>query len=279
MFFSTKKTLVASVATLAVVNAQLGGTCVGGLAGYILPGSDISNCLSLSSLLSVFSSSGSIVAPLDNYLNTLCAATACSNSTLQSVSSSITTSCSSDLGSSNGLVTGLQQVVNLYPTVRAVVCLEDNSTNTRCITETLYAIQNATGTQLSVDGITSLLSGTNTTLLNEIGNLNSTVLCTPCTQAMYKEVAARNASVASGTIGKAINSKCGANFTTGTSSNITSGDASASSSAAVSGSAAASGAASGSSSGGVSLFSSAGTVGAAVAIVVGIVGGGMAVAF
>ncbi|KAJ9102404.1 hypothetical protein QFC21_002804 [Naganishia friedmannii] len=264
MFFSTKKTLVASVATLAVVNAQLGG---------------LSTCLSLSSLLSVFSASGSIVAPLDSYLNTLCASASCDNSTLQTASSDITSACSSDLSSSNGLVSGLQEVVNLYPTVRAVVCLEDNSTNTRCITETLYAIQNATGTTLSVSGITSLLSGSNTTLLNEIGNLNASVLCTPCTQAMYKEVQARNATVASGTIGKAINSKCGANFTTGTSSNITSGDASASSSAAASGSASSSAAASGSSSAGVSLFSSAGTLGAAVAIVVGVVGGSMAVAF
>jgi hypothetical protein len=92
--------------------------------------------------------------------------------------------------------------------------------NTRCITETLYAIQNATGTQLSVDGVTGLLSGSNTTLLNEIGNLNSSVLGTDCTQAMYAEVKMRNASVADGTIGKAIGSKCGANFTCESSSPI-----------------------------------------------------------
>ncbi|KAJ9098342.1 hypothetical protein QFC19_006466 [Naganishia cerealis] len=221
MFAYTKKTLVASLASLAMVNAQLGG-----------------------------------------------------NSTLQSAESSITSSCSSDLSSSNGLVTGLQQVVSLYPTVRSVVCLENTSNHTRCITETLYAIQNATGTELSVNGITSLLSGTNTTLLNEIGNLNASVLCTPCTQAMYKAVEARNASVASGTIGKAINTKCGANFTTGNSSSITSGDASASSSAVASGSASAS--ASSGTSGAVSLFAtSAGTLGAAVAVLVGVVGVGV----
>lgn len=88
-----------------------------------------------------------------------------------------------------------------------------DSNNTRCITQTLYAIQNATGTELSVDSLTSVLTGSNTTLLNQIGNLNSSVLCTDCNQAMYAEVKSKNATVAEGTIGKAINSKCGANFT------------------------------------------------------------------
>jgi hypothetical protein len=162
----------------------------------------------------------------------------------------------------------------------------------------LYAIQNATGTELSVDSLTSVLTGSNTTLLNQIGNLNSSVLCTDCNQAMYAEVKSKNATVAEGTIGKAINSKCGANFTcksqTSTSrahpdsfslagtipSGIAGGDASATTSGAASG-AASSGASgsSGSTSGAMSLFSSTtGTFGAAAAVVVGLVSGGLAVA-
>ncbi|KAJ9114429.1 hypothetical protein QFC20_001572 [Naganishia adeliensis] len=284
MFAHTKKTLLATLAGLAVANAQLGGlssSCLGKLTPYILPGNDLNTCLSLSSLISVFTASGSIVAPLDSYLNTLCASTSCSNQTLQDASSSITSACSSDLGSSNGLVTGLQQVVDLYPTIRSVVCLQNTANNTRCISETLYAIQNATGTELSVDSLTSVLTGSNTTLLNQIGNLNSSVLCTDCNQAMYAEVKSKNATVAESTIGKAINSKCGANFTSGTiPSGIAGGDASATTSGAASG-AASSGASgsSGSTSGAMSLFSSTtGTFGAAAAVLVGLVSGGLAVA-
>ncbi|KAI5451385.1 hypothetical protein NCC49_001692 [Naganishia albida] len=281
MFAHTKRTLLATLAGLAVANAQLGGlssSCLGKLTPYILPGNDLNSCLSLSSLISVFTASGSVIAPLDNYLNTLCSSTSCSNQTLQDASSSITSACSSDLGSSNALVTGLQQVVDLYPTIRAVVCLENTSNNTRCITETLYAIQNATGTELSVDSLTSVLTGSNTTLLNQIGDLNSSVLCTECNQAIYAEVKAKNSSVADGTIGRAINSKCGANFTSGTvPSGIAGGDASATTSGAASG--AASSAASGNTSGAISLFSSTtGTFGAAAAVVVGLVSGGLAVA-
>jgi hypothetical protein len=121
-------------------------------------------------------------------------------------------------------------------------------------------------------------------------------LCTDCNQAMYAAVKSKNATVADGTIGKAINSKCGANFTcesphsprdagsdvcfsAGTiPSGIAGGDASATTSGAASG-AASSGAASGSTSGAVSLFSSTtGTLGAAAAVVVGLVSGGLAVA-
>ncbi|GHJ87549.1 hypothetical protein NliqN6_3951 [Naganishia liquefaciens] len=270
------KNLFIALAALTTANAQLGGlsgSCLGTLTPYILPGNDLNSCLSLSSLISVFTAQGSIVAPLDSYLNTLCSTTECSNSTLQSAASSIEGSCSSDVGSGNALVTGLQEVVNLYPTIRSVVCLENQQNNTRCITETLYAIQNATNTPLSVDSLTGLLTGSNTTLLNEIGNLNSSVLCTDCTQAMYAQVKQRNASVADGTIGRAIGSKCGANFTSGTiPSGISGGDASASPAASSSAAASSAGGTSG-----ASALAVKGTWVAGVAAVVGVLGGGLVV--
>lgn len=57
------------------------------------------------------------------------------------------------------------------------------SNGTRCIIQTLYAVQNATGQDITVNYLTSLLGSNSTSELSALGDLDANVLCTDCTRA------------------------------------------------------------------------------------------------
>lgn len=57
-----------------------------------------------------------------------------------------------------------------------------SSNGTRCITQTLYAVQNATGSTIDLNFVTGLLGGGNTSL-TDLASLDRSVVCTGCTQA------------------------------------------------------------------------------------------------
>lgn len=69
--------------------------------------------------------SGSIVAPLDSYLNNdICNTDACSSDTLSSANQTINDNCQEDIQNGNTLITALRTVLNEYPTIREVACLQ-----------------------------------------------------------------------------------------------------------------------------------------------------------
>jgi hypothetical protein len=69
--------------------------------------------------------SGSIVAPLDSYLNNdICNTDACSTDTLSSANQTINDNCQEDIQNGNTLITALRTVLNEYPTIREAVCLQ-----------------------------------------------------------------------------------------------------------------------------------------------------------
>merc|ERR1712071_490383 len=170
----------------------------------------------MGNLISVITASGSIVAPLDNYLGTICSSSACSNGTLTEANNTITDNCGTDIQDRNTLVTALQTIIDEYPVVREVACLQATGNNTRCLTQTPYAVQNATGEQLSTSFLTGMLSGSG---LSNLTNIDASVLCTDCTKAMYQtaqNAQGNNGTFAASALGKAIDSKCGSGFATGT---------------------------------------------------------------
>lgn len=216
---SFKATTIAAAAALSVgVNAQFSGlglstSCT--TAAVTLLFGDLGSCLSLTTLIPIFTATGSVIAPLDSYLGTICTSSACASGTLSSANTTIATDCATDLASGTGIVTALETIVEDYPIVREVACLEATANNTRCIIQTLYAVQNATGDSITVDYLTGLLGG-NTTALTDLTSLDASVLCTDCTKAMYDIASQGNGTFTSGAIGKAISAKCGSDFTNGT---------------------------------------------------------------
>lgn len=213
--FSWNTVIIVTLASSIGVNAQFSGlstSCQTAAGGFLL--GDLGSCLSLTSLVPVLTGSGSIIPSIDSYLGTICTSPPCSNSTLTSAESTIQSSCSSDLNNGSTLVVALDTLLQNYTVVRDVACLQSTTNNTYCITQTLSAIQNATGTQITSSYITSLLDS-NSTELNSLIGLDASVLCTSCTKAIYQEISKAIPSIADSTIGKAILSKCGSDFGTG----------------------------------------------------------------
>jgi len=166
-------------------------------------------------LTSLFTSSGSIVGPLDTYLNNqICSQSACSNETLTDANNTITENCAEDIASGSTLIVGLQTIIEQYSTIREIGCLQAAGNGTRCITQTLYAVQNATGSTIDLNFVTGLLGGGNTSL-TDLASLDRSVVCTGCTQAIY-DVATEgnNGTTAQSALARGIDQKCGSSFTT-----------------------------------------------------------------
>lgn len=237
---SWKPTTVAVLVGLTGVTAQFTGlssACQTAAAVFVL--GDLGSCLSLTSLIPVLSESGSIVSSLDSYFGTICTSSPCSNSTISSAEGTIQTSCASDLSDKTTLVVALDTLLYNYPAIREAACLKSSSNNTYCVTQTLSAVQNATGTPITFSYLSGLLDG-NSTEMTTLSSLSSDVLCTSCNQGIYQIALQANSSIANSTIGQAITSKCGANFGTGsTPSGVTQGSSSATSAVASSTSASA----------------------------------------
>lgn len=209
---------LATLAAAAVAYAQVPGLSSGCTTQVgLLAFGDLGQCLQLTQILSVFTSSGSVISPLNNYLNSLCASSTpkCSNSTLTSANNTLNSACSSDVsggGSAATIIQTVQQVLGSYPQFITAACSKNSTTNSFCLTETLTAVQNATGQDVSVSNVASLLSGSSSGLSGLGNSLTGGQLCTGCVAGFYQQARAANASITSSPVGQTIQSQCGANF-------------------------------------------------------------------
>ncbi|KAK8864426.1 hypothetical protein IAR55_001674 [Kwoniella newhampshirensis] len=239
-----RSALIALVATTSSAVALSTG-CTGQIGGLAL--GDLGNCLRLTNLLPVLGASGSIVPALNTYLASLCSSDTptCSNATLSSAQSSLTSDCASDIsgGGTNAAEVGaLVTLIHDYPQVYAAACSRNSTTGDYCLSSTLSTIQNTTGTEISVSFVTGLLSGSNSSTSSLQQVFQSGGLCTQCVSGLYYEALQANSSIAGSTIGQGLTSTCGAEFgttapnTTSTNTaNTTTSSTPASSSAASSG--------------------------------------------
>jgi len=172
-------------------------------------------CLDLTLLAPlVLSNTTSVVPTVNTWLTGVCSQGPCSNATLQTVVTNITTGCATDLASlglgttdPSALITTVQAA---YPTVRQVGCLKDTSADSLCVTELLNDIQ-ADTTTLSINNIvgliTQIISGANITIPQN-------VTCSNCSKAAYTIVSQNFPSIVSSDQ-SALQSECGSSFTNG----------------------------------------------------------------
>jgi hypothetical protein len=202
MFFQ----LLAIATATGFAAASISENCTAAFLS-ISSNSAASACLSPTSLAGVVAGGNSAINSVDQWLDTICPAAPCSNSTLENVVNTIAGGCQSELAAANvtastsELVTLVQEA---YPTVRQVACLKDGNTN--CVTETLTNLQSSTNQSISLTSIISAVS--------EFNNLPTSVACTSCIQASYNIVAEQQPSQAS-KVQQALQDKCGTSFTNG----------------------------------------------------------------
>ncbi|WVQ99459.1 hypothetical protein IAU59_006594 [Kwoniella sp. CBS 9459] len=207
-----RSTLVA----LAAATSYAVAGCTTQLASLAL--GDLGSCLQLTSLLPILNNgNGSVVGTVNSYLSSLCSSDTptCSNSTLTSAESSLQSGCSSDIsggGTSAVEVQGLITLLKNYDHVYAAGCSKNTTTNDYCLTDALYTIQNTTGSSITVDYVTSLVSGGGSGLSSLESVFQSGGLCTGCVSGIYYEIKQANSSIAGTSLDQTLTQTCGSDF-------------------------------------------------------------------
>ncbi|KAJ7446185.1 hypothetical protein B0H11DRAFT_2085466 [Mycena galericulata] len=202
----------AAAAGLASAQLSLSSDCTNSLKGILA--SPEAACLNPSALLSFFvGTNQSVPNTVNNWLTGLCSQGFCSNATLASVVSNVTSGCASDLSGVGASVpaTVTQLVQEIYPTVRNVMCLKDDASNQLCVTETLNNLEDIVG-KLS---FSSLDSGTLVSDFQTVVASASNLACTDCTKAAFTLISPLTQQFPEATTG--IDALCGANFIDGSS--------------------------------------------------------------
>jgi uncharacterized membrane protein YgcG len=127
----------------------------------------------------------SIIEPVNNWLNGLCSRDACTNANIAAIVANVTSGCSQELQTTPADTAEITvSVQTLYPTVRKVVCLKDNSKKQFCLTEELQAAQDVLG----VINVVNLAN-----VIRRITNFESglkNVTCTNCFKQAFNIIKA-----------------------------------------------------------------------------------------
>jgi hypothetical protein len=181
---STLLTFAAAAGLASAQSFSLSTDCTNSLKG-ILASPDAA-CLNPSSLLGFFvGSAQSVPDTVNSWLTGLCASGFCSNDTLAAVVANVTTGCASDFGTDGASGVGetvTQLVQEIYPTARSIMCLQDNTDNQLCVTETLQNLQDIVGKLSFSDLNLSTAFGDFSKILVGAKNL----ACTGCTKAAFR---------------------------------------------------------------------------------------------
>lgn len=181
---------------------------------------EANSCLNVPGLAAIITlqPNSSAIPALNTWLEGVCAADPCSNSTINAIVSNVTSGCQPDIantGVSQGVLQSiLQQVPQFYPTVRSIACLKTASNDTLCATSTLLDVQQFEGVPITIDSAMNVISQ----LVNagRDSQLPASLTCTGCTQAAFETFQADQAMLAANpNVQSAISSQCGSGFLSG----------------------------------------------------------------
>ncbi|KAJ7594409.1 hypothetical protein C8J56DRAFT_854591 [Mycena floridula] len=135
--------------------------------------------------LAISSQQASIPDTINTWLNGVCSTGSCSNASLTAVVNELVTGCSSDLATF-GLSSGstdeiVSLVLQVYPTVREVACLKDDTVSQLCVTSTLNNVESVIG-QVDIKDLSFL------NIVTDFKNLlanGKTLACSDCLKEAF----------------------------------------------------------------------------------------------
>lgn len=217
MFFAAGLVVAVAVGAAAQDLSSLSSSCQT-VATNILTG-PASTCLGINSLISVALTpkNQSIISPIDNWLKSTCPQPACTNATIDSVISNITTGCATDLTqigvTSDDIQSMKPQIEGFYHIGREIFCLQDTSNaNAYCLTTTLQAIQSYINETLSVNNIATIAPK----LSASSSDVPKDLICTPCIDKAYDILKPYLSNSDIQAADSYFSGLCGSSFTSGT---------------------------------------------------------------
>jgi len=213
-----------ATAALSIRGLNLAGPSFGGLSSScesallgVSSNPEANSCLNVPGLAAIITlqANSSVIPPLNTWLEGLCSANACSNDTINAITTNITNGCQSDISSTgvsqSVLQSILQDIPQFYPTIRSIACLKTASNNTLCLSSTLLDIQQFIGQPLSIDSAMTAISQ-----MVNAGNsshLPANLTCTGCVQAAFDTFQEDQAMLAANpAVQSTITSQCGSGF-------------------------------------------------------------------
>ncbi|GJN90728.1 hypothetical protein Rhopal_003742-T1 [Rhodotorula paludigena] len=183
--------------------------CIQAVSSLAL-GSEFATCSSFSSLLTLATTSGSVIDPINSWLENLCSQEDCSDAAIQNATAVINQGCAD---STSAIVTTGRSVVANFNQVKEGLCLQYTSNSTFCVTDLLTNLQTALGQDLSISSLTNLDT-------SSLTSVPSSAVCTDCTHGLVTKLSSAlesDSTVSSnnGTITDALASYCGDSFTDG----------------------------------------------------------------
>ncbi|KAI0685207.1 hypothetical protein BC835DRAFT_1310136 [Cytidiella melzeri] len=218
--FSSPKFLLAFVGLAGAIGytaaQSISTQCEAGVAGLALNPS--AACLNIQGLIGVVTagSNTSLVSPINSWLGGFCSQAACSNDTLSTVVNTITSDCQTELsslgisGASPAQLTTLLQSV--FPFVKQIGCLQDQSNNTLCATETLQGYEAVNG-PLTLPALETLFGQITSSSVPP--SVPQSVECTNCSKAAYNILTTNFPGVINSDAQDNVQQLCGADFTNG----------------------------------------------------------------
>jgi len=217
---STFISLVATgFAAAQLGNLGLSAPCEGALNAAV-SNQGISQCLNVIDAVNIvtLTANNSVIPPINTWLQGLCAAAPCDNSTLSTVAQNISTNCQSDLQkigiSASTAQTIAADFVQFYPTIRKIACLKESSNNTLCVSTVLTDLQTSLGQPLSLN---TIIQDAPQIAANP-QNVSKSVLCNECTEGAWSILKQDIPGLASdNVITSVVSQECGADFANSTS--------------------------------------------------------------
>ncbi|KAH9454158.1 hypothetical protein MJO29_007121 [Puccinia striiformis f. sp. tritici] len=225
-----QSTNTSSTGSSAAGSSSGGTSSALGLAAGLSPGcqaaagglltSEFGTCSNIMGLVSVIGASGSIIAPLTTWISGVCTAAPCSSDTLKQASQSVNNGCSSDIQKGSGIAMALQMIVGNYNGAKDLLCTQYTSNSTFCIPSILGNVESASGQNITISQVTSILSGSMTPASQALANVPSGTYCTDCGHALVTQSAAFMASSGASSSNStsatsSISNTCGASFNDG----------------------------------------------------------------
>ncbi|GAA5975432.1 hypothetical protein JCM11641_004262 [Rhodosporidiobolus odoratus] len=208
----TRTAILATLATAA--SAQLGSlsdglssSCQSSAISLFTTGG-FATCAGVGSLISVFTASGSIIKPIDDWLESVCTQQNCTEADINNATSIIDQGCSSEIDAGQVTVTTIRKVIASFNDVKEGLCLASTSNGTFCVTNGLTDVQNATGSDLSFSSLSNLNA-------SSLASVPAGSVCTDCAHGLVSTLGPIFGANSSDTVTGAIAAECGESFNDG----------------------------------------------------------------
>ncbi|KAH9454157.1 hypothetical protein MJO28_007165 [Puccinia striiformis f. sp. tritici] len=185
-----------SLALVATVSAQMDMKALIGdmspqcqaAAGGLMT-SEFSTCSNMMGLVSILGASGSLLAPWNAWVDSICSIAPCTPSVVTTATTTVHSGCEADQKKGVPAALEISMLVTNYPVIRNALCLEYKSNHTRCASNLLASAEKASGRPLTLLEVSGFLTEGVNSLAPVLAKAPKENICNDCAHALTSVLA------------------------------------------------------------------------------------------